>query len=609
VSVQFTESHIRQILQSIDIVEVISSYVSLRQKGREFLGLCPFHNDHKPSMHVVPAKQIFKCFSCGAGGDVIKFIMLRERMTFPEVVVMLAERVGVKLPQRSERAAAVDIDRNELEKINRWAARYFRKQYDDKDIGEPARDYVGRRSIDELVSRQFGLGWAPDSWDNLYRAAQADGVLTAGLVNVGLLIEKDQGGFYDRFRQRLMFPVLDGLGRVTGFGGRTLGDDPAKYLNSPESGIFDKSRALYGLHRAKDSIIKQRTAIVVEGYTDCIMAHQHDVTNVVATLGTALTRENAGTLRRYAERIVLVFDSDEAGKKAADRAIDQFFSQQVDVFIVTLPEGKDPCDFLLSHGKKAFMELVNTATEALEYKWRLLQSQLNASDGLRGQKEAVESFLSMVGQKVSLGGMDKISEGFLLNRVAKLVDRPVSVVHETVGRLRRRQRQSNRQNNGSAGNMDHVDSLVRSQQEILEVLLNKQELFSKVKAVLPDVSDFSDPELKQIAGRIWGCYQDGVGMTLAEILAGCQSPELCRKMTDLADRGADRGNYEQTLSDALENIKQMKEKQTCQELRQMVSSAGRDFGQDAETAMLYDLQTRIKRLQAKPDSRKAGGWR
>ena len=233
-SKSFNENHIQQILQSTNIVDVIGSYVALKARGKEFIGLCPFHDDRRPSLNVSVNKQIFKCFACGAGGDVIKFMMLREQMSFPEAVVLLAERSGVILPAREIQSSG-HVDRNQLEQVNRWVVKFFRGSFEHEQEGQRCRDYVSNRGISDEIASKFMLGWAPASWDGLVKAAEKDKQNFAYLRHLGLLIKKEQGGDYDRFRERLMFPVTDALGRVIGFGGRTLGDDPAKYLNSPES--------------------------------------------------------------------------------------------------------------------------------------------------------------------------------------------------------------------------------------------------------------------------------------------------------------------------------------------------------------------------------------
>ena len=600
-STYFDETHIRQILQAVNIVEVVSNYVSLKPRGKEMVGLCPFHDDSKPSLNVNLSKQIFKCFACGAGGDVIKFIMLREQLTFPEAVRLLADRAGIKLPQkRSENKPTGQLDRNELEQLNRWVAKFYREQFENPTTGQTAQNYVEKRQITPETARRFGLGWAPATWDSLKTAAQKADKPTAELIRLGLLIEKEQGGFYDRFRERLMFPVLDALGRVIAFGGRTLGDDPAKYINSPESELFNKSRSLYGLHAAKDSIVKNRIAIVVEGYTDCIMAHQFGLTNVVATLGTALTREHAQILSRYADQIVLVFDSDEAGRKAADRAVEVFFSQQIEVKIVTLPAGKDPCDFLLENGekgKKAFEALVQGATEALEFKWKAAKEQIEESDTVGGHRRAVEEYLMLIARLIDNENLNEISEGYLLNRVAKLVGIGNQQVLRSVERYRKSKKPAISGENNEVGPM--FDSRGRSEQAILEVLLNRADFFKRVREVVGGAEEFTVPVLRQVAERLWAYFEAGGEGELVEILAGCESTELCKTMMAMVERGEKRGNYEATLEGALKNLDRLKEDQQNEQERGVIKEAEAKYGKEARAALMREKQAKYR-----PDPRR-----
>ena len=606
----FNEAHIQQILQALDIVDVVGNYVALKPKGKEMVGLCPFHDDKRPSMNVSAVKQIFKCFACGAGGDVIKFIMLRERMTFPEAVRFLADRAGVKLPKRQE-TTGPQVDRNQLETVNRWAARYFRSRFEHETEGAIARKYVQERQITDETARRFGIGWAPESWDGLVQAVQAEGLRGADFEQLGLFCKKEDGGYYDRFRNRLIFPVLDAMGRVIAFGGRTLGEDTAKYLNSPESVLFDKSSAIYGIHAAKDAIVKQRTAAVVEGYTDCLMAHQYGVENVVATLGTALTAEHARLLSRYAERIVLVYDADAAGQKAADRAIEIFFRQQIEVRLASLPKGMDPCDFLLAKGADAFEELLAGATEALEYRWQLMSDQLEGEDSVQGRKRAVEEFILLAARACEQGNMDKMAEGLQLNNVAKLVEQPLHVVLERVRKLQRRFRgpASASAGKGSVRGIPGTaltgDSMNNAQRELLEVLLNKPHLFEPVQEEMKDPTAFADEIHQRIARLIWQAYARKPNCTLGELMAGCESPELCRMITDMADRGEKRGNYEATLLGALTRIQMIKREEAGREVSEQAATAAAKFGHEAEDALLYDVQARqtglsVKQRKARP---------
>jgi DNA primase len=610
VTAYFNEAHIQQIQQALDIVDVVGNYVALKPKGKEMVGLCPFHDDKRPSMNVSAAKQIFKCFACGAGGDVIKFMMLREKLTFPEAVRILADRAGVNLPERQEQPGP-QVDRNQLETVNRWSARYFRSLFEHETEGQIARKYLQERKITDDTARRFGLGWAPDCWDGLVQAVQAEGLRVTDFEQLGLFCKNEHGGCYDRFRNRLMFPVLDAMGRVIAFGGRTLGDDPAKYMNSQESALFDKSGALYGIHAAKDAIIKQRTAVVVEGYTDCLMAHQYGVENVVATLGTSLTAEHARMLSRYANRIVLVYDADAAGQKAADRAIEIFFRRQIEVRLVTLPKGMDPCDFLLANGAEAFTEMLAGATDALEYRWQIMSEQLEGEDSVHGRKQAVEEFILLVARACDQGNMDKMAEGLQLNNVAKLVEQPLHVVLDRVRKLQRRfrgQAATSGEQPGVRAMPETVlagDSFVNTQREVLEVLLNKPHLFTVAREALPEPTDFADEIHQRIAQQIWQAYERNPDYTLGELMAGCTSPELCRMITDMADRGEKRGNYEATLEYAFKRIRMIQHEQAASELSEQAITAGEKYGNEAETALLYDVQARqtglsVKQRKARP---------
>ena len=379
-AVRFNASIVSQIQQANDIVDLISEHVSLTKKGREMVALCPFHEDHRPSMYVSPAKQIFKCFACGAGGDVFKFVQMRENLTFPQAVERLAERVGIKLEERRPRTQSRDedpgIDPNTLAKVNEWAAKVFEANLQDESKGVEARAYIAERKIDPEIAKKWRLGLAASDNDilNLAKAKKASlqllsaaGLLTGGGTHLA-----------DKFAKRLMFTITDVSGRVIAFGGRTLDGEGAKYINSPTTPLFDKSNCLYGLEHARRDIVSSGVAVVVEGYTDCMMAHQFGCRNVVATLGTSFTAGHARMLRRYANRAVLIYDSDVAGVEAANRAMEVCLSQRVDIKIASVPQGKDPCDFLLAAGREAFEKLISEALDVFEFKWGRLSESLSA---------------------------------------------------------------------------------------------------------------------------------------------------------------------------------------------------------------------------------------
>lgn len=400
-----------QIQQATDIVRLIGEQVALRPKGKEFAGLCPFHDDKTPSMFVSPQKQIFKCFSCGAGGDAYRFVMDYHKMSFPEAMKFLADRAGIELVRVSGSGSRVSGEeksqRDRIADANEKAVGFFRACLKHPEHGRVARDYIERRGISDEMTAVFQLGVAPDRWDGLMAMIASKGWDSRAFAEAGLIKQRRGGnpepgtrspgpGHYDALRHRLVFPIFDAIGRPIAFGGRKLREeDEPKYLNSPETALFNKSATLYGLHAAKKPIIDAKTAVIVEGYTDVIACHQAGATNVVATLGTALTPQHARELRKYAEKVVLVFDADTAGQKAADRAVEVFLTGDVDVAIAILPQGEDP-DSLMKRdgGPEQWHELIAAAEDALGYLFARMGEQLDASGTLTGRERLTQEYLT-----------------------------------------------------------------------------------------------------------------------------------------------------------------------------------------------------------------------
>lgn len=398
-----------RVQQATDIVQLIGETVSLRPRGREFIGLCPFHDDKNPSMYVSPVKQIYKCFSCGAGGDVFSFCMNYHKLTFPESLKHLAERAGIELKERgsgSEDHGRSKSERQHMAEANEKAMKFFRSLLHHNEHGRIAREYLATRGINEAMIEAFQIGYAADKWDGLALTITSKAWPVRDFELAGLVNRRANGdGHVDRMRHRLIFPILDPLNRPIAFGGRILPggslDDKveAKYLNSPETTLFNKSKTLYGIHLAKKPIIDSRTAVIVEGYTDVIAAHQAGAANVVATLGTALTAEHVQVLRRFAEKVVLVFDGDEAGRKAADRAVELFLTGEVDVAIAILPGGQDPADVLSAeNGLEVWNGIVAAATDALDYLLKRVRGDMDDATSLSGRQRVAEDFLRKLAQ-------------------------------------------------------------------------------------------------------------------------------------------------------------------------------------------------------------------
>lgn len=371
----FPAEFIQELRSASDIVSVVSEYVRLKKVGNNYVGLCPFHNEDTPSFSVNREKQMFYCFGCNVGGDVFEFIKQREKVDFPEAVRLLAQRAHLPLPMRTAEETRRMGEREKLYRANALAQEYFQTQLLGKS-GEVARSYLSRRGIDPAVAQDFGLGFALPDWQGLLDYLRRAGVSTDVAVKAGLAIPRQRGGgAYDRFRNRLMFPIRDLRGRVVAFGGRILGPGEPKYLNSPETLIYQKSRVLYALERARASIEKENRALIVEGYLDALTCHQFGFTWAVASLGTALTREQIDLIKRFTDKVYIGYDADAAGQAATQRGLALVRSAGLGVRVLQVPVGKDPDEFLKSAGADAFAVLVKEALPLPDYQYQRLVAE------------------------------------------------------------------------------------------------------------------------------------------------------------------------------------------------------------------------------------------
>lgn len=432
-----SQSDLQKIRDTTDLVALIGEHVALKPKGREHVGLCPFHDDHDPSMHVVTHKEqaFYKCFSCGASGDAIRFVMEYQRMSFGEAVRFLADRAGIELTGEAfgETEQTNDgPDRVTLQRAIEYAVRRYQEQLEQEGPDGTGRTTIAQRGInDDMVERfQLGVANAGGSWlaDQLSKKRSAMAVAEAA----GLIKRRpSDGSAYDSFRKRLIFPICDQFGKPIALGGRVLDpDDQPKYLNSAENALFHKSRTLYGLDLAKRAIVDSGQAIVVEGYTDVIACHQAGVENVVGTLGTALTDEHAKMLSRFCEDVVLVFDGDEAGQRAADRGVEVFFRHPVDIRICVLPDDKDPDELMHEPGgEAAFRDAVANADDALSYKLARFRQSIEGAAGLSARQKRLEAFLQELG-RLGLGCMSGVRKRLVMARLSDLLDLPMNeLVH------------------------------------------------------------------------------------------------------------------------------------------------------------------------------------
>ena len=491
-----------------DIVEVISQYVPLKQKGSSYFGLCPFHNEKTASFSVNSEKQFYYCFGCGAAGNVFSFLMEMENLDFPEAMKKLAERAHITLPEpeKSAQVIAAEQTKQRLFDIHTAAGRYFYDCLQEKQ-GEQARAYLTKRQMDPRMARKFGIGYSPDSYDALFRHLKEKGFTLSDILKSGLVLEnKDGKGYHDRFRGRLMFPIFDVQGRVVGFGGRILAKGEPKYLNSPETILFSKSRNLYGLNFAKAA--KKRELILVEGYMDMLSIYQAGFKNVVASLGTAFNNDHARTLKRFADDVILLYDSDEAGTNAALRAIPVLVKNGFRVKVTQVPDGKDPDEFIKSKGAAEFSKLLINAVHYISFEIACIQRKYNLKNPehrVRFATEAAETLAKLdseIERNVYLGEVSRVTgveEEAIRSEIRKLMRK-----EDEAFRKEAEKRQQNLKNYTAEGRKVEK-GLIEAQRNLLYFASQQQGVYQILKDVLED-DDFTEDAFRKgfhYIGELW----------------------------------------------------------------------------------------------------------
>lgn len=392
------DDFVERVRSSSDILAVISSYVHLKKKGNRYWGCCPFHNEKTPSFSVVPQQGFFYCFGCHAGGNVFKFLSLIENVSYYEAIKLQAQRLNIPIPtyRKNAHELAEEQERNDLLKIHELAGSFFHNCLTKTALGAPGREYFATRQINSNIIEQFKLGYAPNLWDKLYTSFIKRGIPKELLAKSGLVTIKDSGKAYDRFRNRVIIPIADEHGHITGFGGRVITNaDSPKYLNSPETIIFNKRYLLFGLDQAQKAIKEQNFAIVVEGYMDAISLHSYGITNAVASLGTAFTVQQCRKILRFSPNIYFCYDSDNAGQNATMRALAIASSSGANVRVISIPDGKDPDEFVKNHGAKAFYTLIDKALPLMEFQLQYVLKNTNGNT-LEGKLSAINQLMPLL---------------------------------------------------------------------------------------------------------------------------------------------------------------------------------------------------------------------
>lgn len=548
-----------RVKQAIDIVELVGRHVTLRRQGRVYVGLCPWHDDTRPSLQVNPERQSFKCWVCDIGGDVFSFAMKMDGVTFPEALAMLAERAGIPLKDtRPEPKAPGALEKRELYRAMAWAERQYHEFLLRDPEAEPARRYLQDRGISAGSIAKFHLGFSPSRWEWILRRAEASGPTGKALEAVGILARSPEGDrVYDRFRGRVLFPIRDVQGRPIALGGRVLPESgatsPAKYINSPETSLFRKNEQLYGLDVAQGAIRKKegdglRTALVMEGYTDCILAHQFGFENAVAVLGTALGERHIHVLKRFADRIVLVLDGDEAGQRRTNEVLELFVSQSVDLRIVTLPEGLDPCDFLIRNGAEAFRALLEAnAVDALEHAFRTFTRGIDLDRDIHAASGALERLVAIVAKAPRLGPdttrEDRFREEKILQHLAASFRVPEGDVRERLTALRRSAkrravatppREAPAEKTASASQTKAPEPWER---ELLELLLHHPECLPEARAAL-GTEGFAPGAGREIYGALGRLADAKAALSFERLMLEFDEPAIQSLLVELDETGA-----------------------------------------------------------------------
>ena len=528
---RYSDEILDDVKSSNDIVDVISQYISLKRSGRNYFGLCPFHNEKSPSFSVSPDKQIFHCFGCGVGGNVITFISKIEGLGFKEAIEVLAERANIKLPTIDNSA---DNKKEELKakvyKVNSFTAEYYHKK-----LYEPtskiAQEYVKKRQLNNETIKSFKIGFS-GKFDELYQALKKEGFKDEEILESGLVNKNDNGKYIDRYRNRLMIPIFDERNRVIAFGGRVLDDSKPKYINSPENIVYIKGRHLFGLNVAKKGDTKR--LLIVEGYMDAISLHQRGITNVVASLGTALTTSQGWLLRKNCEQVILGFDSDGAGQTAIMRAVEVMQNMGCDMRILQMTGAKDPDEYVLKYGTVRFKRLLDEAISLIEFKIKVLQKDLNlenASDKIKFLNEIAKLISKVENTMEREIYIEKIAKGYNISKEA---------IYAEVNKLQ----YSVRKNSKILEKERPVVSKIRKEEKsnvseeitkrentIIWILINSIDTYKIIKENIK-IEDFKNEENKEILKEIYSALENG-NININSVLDHIESDKIQSHLTEI----------------------------------------------------------------------------
>lgn len=536
---------IDQIQDRTDIVEVVSRYIPLKKVGRSYKALCPFHHEKTPSFIVSHDKQIYHCFGCGAGGNVFSFLMRYENLEFPEAIEMLAEKAGVALPRGTARQKEGQASfSNQLYKVNELACQFFQECLANNNL---AKEYLNLRGIGDETIKLFHLGYAPDAWEGLINFFNKKGIQQAILEKAGLAIPNDRGGHYDRFRHRVIFPIIDLKDRVMGFGARVLDSTLPKYINSPETCIYSKGRNLYGLSLSKNHIKKEGYALVVEGYLDFIIPYQAGIKNLIATLGTALTIDQAKLVKRFTNTVIMVYDPDEAGEAASLRNLDIFIMEDMNVYVAELQSGYDPDGYIRKFGAEDFIRVIKSSKNLFDYKLDKVASRFDIKSP-HGKAAIANEMLPTI---------SRITNAVLKSDLVKKLAERLSVDEESIRIELKKIKSDYSAPQHLMGPKDLKKDSRRAENMILSLLLEGENFIKKVRDSI-SLQEFKDPLVKDIVKAIFDLHMEHKPISPARLISHLENENkdeatvLISEVVNLSEMFVDK---EKVLADCIARMK------------------------------------------------------
>lgn len=585
----FPQEFIEQVRSANDIVAVIGEYVSLKKKGRNYFGLCPFHAEKTPSFSVNAEKQIFHCFGCGEGGNVVTFLMAHDKLGFAEAVKLLARRANIRLPQK-------EYDRKNLELLdklyyaNQMAASYFTGNLARSPAGKDALDYLDRRRVSKDAVKEFQLGLAIDEWDGLIKFCTSKGVETDTLLAAGLIIERsDRKGYYDRFKNRLMFPIFNLSGKIVAFAGRILDDkDSPKYMNSPETLIYKKGKLLYGLNFSKEKIRESQKAIILEGYFDFLSLYQNGIQNIVASCGTAFTPDQARLLSRFAEEAILLFDSDSAGQKAVLRSVDLLYDAGLEVKVAVPPAEHDPDKYVNTYGSEELNELVSRSVSYVKFKTGLLEDKFSKLS-INEQEKILLDFT-----QTAL----KISDGVRRELFLKQVADQLGISERIIRRAVQKVIGSSKGKEVTAAPLPQKTGPVW-EREFLGLVLNMPELLEKFEPKLT-AENFSD-SLHQLAWQFLQAeYKRSPKINLGNMLERTENIPLKGLLIELTSQEYPEAEAETVFQEYLQRFRLRKRETVLAEVKEKLRKAEESKDTEEVKTLSKKLQSLLKESRLTP---------